>query len=167
MHDTVTRTPLDEDLLAKLAWKRRHVLTAIEGLDEEALRRSYVPSGWTPLSLIRHLTLDVERIWFAGAVAGDPRVPDAVTRGVSGFHDPGPLSADEIIAGYRAECDRSDKIIAGLPAATPTRWRPYPDAPADLAGVVLHVVVETACHAGHLDIVSENIDARQFLVADG
>ncbi|GAB3913319.1 hypothetical protein GCM10011575_20660 [Microlunatus endophyticus] len=162
MDDTVTRTPLDQELLAKLGWTRRHVLAAVEGLDEEALRRSYVPSGWTPLSMIRHLTLDVERIWFAGAVAGDA----GVARGLSGFHDPEPLSAAEIIAGYRAECDRSDKIISGLPAASPTRWQPYPDAPADLTAVILHVVVETACHAGHLDIVRENLDSRQFLVVD-
>jgi len=166
MDDTLTRRPLDPELLAKLGWTRRHVLATVEGLDDEALRRSYVPSGWTPLTMIRHLTLDVERIWFAGAVAGDARVPAAVARGLSGFHDPEPLSATEIIAGYRAECDRSDKIISGLPAATPTRWRPYPQAPADLAAVVLHVVVETACHAGHLDIVRENLDSRQFLVVD-
>jgi len=167
MYDTVTRTPLDQSLVAKLSWTRQHILAAIEGLDEDVLRRSYVPSGWTPLSMVRHLTLDVERIWFRGAVAGDPQVPEAIRRGVSGFHDRESLSAVEIIAGYRAECERSDKIIAGLPAETPTRWKPYPDAPTDLAGVVLHVVVETACHAGHLDIVRENLDARQFLVVDG
>lgn len=166
MYDTMLGSALAPDLVAKLAWTRQHVVAAVEGLDEDALRRSYVASGWTPLSLVRHLTLDVERIWFRGAVAGDHRVIEAVERGVSGFHDREPLSAAGIIAGYRAECEQSDKIIAGLPAGTPTRWRPYPGAPADLAEVVLHVVVETACHAGHLDIVAESIDSRQFLVVD-
>lgn len=159
-------SPPATSLVATLAWTRQHVLAAVDGLDEEALRRSYVPSGWTPLSLVRHLTLDVERIWFAGAIAGDPRVPDAVARGVSGFHDPDPLSAEEIIDGYRSECAESDRIIAGLPADAAVRWRPYPDAPADLSAVIVHVVAETACHAGHLDIVRETIDSRQFLVLD-
>ena len=166
MNHTVTQTPLDQDLTAKLAWTRQHILAAVDGLDEDALGRSYVPSGWTPLSMIRHLTLDVERIWFAGAVAGDPLVREAVACGVSGFHDRQQLSAAEIVAGYRAECERSDEVIAGLPAATPVRWKPYPSGPSDLAAVVLHVVVETACHAGHLDIVRENLDQRQFLVVD-
>lgn len=166
MYDTLTQTPLDQDLAANLAWTRQHILAAVDGLDEDVLRRSYVPSGWTPLSMIRHLTLDVERIWFAGAVAGDRQVQEAVARGVSGFHDRAPLSAAEIIAGYRAECERSDQIIAGMCAETPTQWKPYPGAPTDLAAVVLHVVVETACHAGHLDIVRENLDERQFLVLD-
>lgn len=166
MYDVTARTPLNPDLVAKLGWTRRHILAAVEDLDEDVLRRSYVPSGWTPLTLVRHLTKDVERIWFRGAVAGDAEVKDAAARGVSGFRDPQPLSASEIIADYRAECEQSDKIIADLPGQTPTRWRPYPDAPADLEAVVLHVVVETACHAGHLDIVRENIDSRQFLVVD-
>jgi len=165
-HHTVSQTPLDQDLTAKLAWTRQHILAAVDGLDEDALGRSYVPSGWTPLSMIRHLTLDVERIWFAGAVAGDREVQEAVARGVSGFHDRQPLSAAEIIAGYRGECERSDRIISGLSAQTPTVWKPYPGAPADLAAVVVHVVVETACHAGHLDIVRENLDQQQFLVVD-
>jgi len=160
----MTQPSVNQDLIGKLRWTRQHVLAAVEGLDEDALRHSHVPSGWTPLTLVRHLTLDVERFWFRGVVAGDPEIPAAVLSGVSGFHDPEPLSTDEILADYRAECERSDEIIAGLPAGTPTRWRPYPEAPVDLAAVVLHVVVETACHAGHLDIVRENIDARQFLV---
>ena len=167
MHGSTTTslpTPLHASLLADLAWTRRHILAAVDGLDEAALGRSYVASGWTPLSLLRHLTADVERIWFRGAVAGDRQVIAGVGRTVSGFDDPNPLSAAEVIAGYRAECEQSDKIIAGLAADSPTRWRPYADAPADLTGVLLHVMVETACHAGHLDIVRESIDARQFLV---
>lgn len=161
-----TIAPLYRGLLADLAWKRQHVLSALDGLDPASLERSYVPSGWSPLTLVRHLTIDVERLWFRGAMTGEPEVVRRAEQGFSGWHDPEPLSAAEVIAGYRTECEASDKIIADLPADAPARWQPYPGAPADLTAVLLHVVVETACHAGHLDIIRENLDARQFLVVD-
>ncbi len=46
--------------------QREHVLGVLEGLSEEDLRRLVLPSGWSCLALLRHLTLDVERFWFAG-----------------------------------------------------------------------------------------------------
>lgn len=165
MHSPAT-APLYHGLLADLAWNRQHILAAVDGLDPESLGRSYVPSGWSPLNLVRHLTIDVERLWFCGAMTGDPEVVQAAQQGLSGWHDPEPLSAAEIMAGYRAACQTSDKIVADLRADTPARWLPYPGAPAELTAVLLHVVVETACHAGHLDIIRENLDARQFLVVD-
>jgi Protein of unknown function (DUF664) len=47
------------------------VLGVLDGLDDEALRRPVLPSGWSCLGLVRHLTIDDERSWFRGVVAGD------------------------------------------------------------------------------------------------
>jgi hypothetical protein len=73
------------------------------------------------------------------------------------------------LAAYGSAIERSDEIIAarGLdqPPARPEEW--WDDAGMrfpDLRTVVLHVVVETATHAGQLDAVRELIDARQFVV---
>jgi len=57
-------------LLSSLSDQRDHVLGILEGLSEEALRRPVLPSGWTCLGLVRHLTIDVERFWFRSIVAG-------------------------------------------------------------------------------------------------
>ncbi|MFC6075219.1 DinB family protein [Microbispora bryophytorum] len=54
--------------------QREHVLGVLEGLSEEDLRRPVLPSGWSCLALLRHLTLDVERFRFPGVIAGEQDV---------------------------------------------------------------------------------------------
>ena len=46
-------------LLMSLSAQREHVLGTLDGLSEDALRRPLLPSGWTPLGMVRHLTLEV------------------------------------------------------------------------------------------------------------
>ena len=60
------------ELLEWLDAKRTHVAEQVWALPPEARRRSLVPSGWTPRGLIRHLTLDVERVWFRAVMAAEP-----------------------------------------------------------------------------------------------
>ena len=57
-------------LLARLTSPRQHVLGVVEGLDDDQLRRAVLPSGWTPMQLLHHLAVDVERFWFRGPGAG-------------------------------------------------------------------------------------------------
>lgn len=59
-------------LLDRLDGQRHHVLTQLEGLSEEQLHRPVLPSGWSCLGLVRHLTLSDERYWFGVVVAGEP-----------------------------------------------------------------------------------------------
>ncbi|WP_311932176.1 DUF664 domain-containing protein [Microbispora sp. H11081] len=56
-----------------------------------------------------------------------------------------------------AETDPGAALVAGLPRRQP---------PSDLREAILHVLVETETHAGHLDAVRELIDGKQFLVLD-
>jgi hypothetical protein len=74
-----------------------------------------------------------------------------------------------VVAAYRAASERADAIVAdrGLddPPARPEEWWAEAgiDFP-DVRSVVLHVVVETATHAGQLDAVRELLDGRQYIV---
>ena len=52
--------------------QREHVVGILEGLSAQDLRRPVLPSGWSCLALLRHLTLDVEHFWFPGVIAGEP-----------------------------------------------------------------------------------------------
>jgi Protein of unknown function (DUF664) len=52
--------------------QRNHLLGILEGLPDEGLRRPVLPSGWTCLGMVKHLTISDERFWFGGIVAGDP-----------------------------------------------------------------------------------------------
>lgn len=160
------------NLLAHLREGRQHVLGILEGLDEAMLRRAVLPSGWTPLTLLNHLALDDERFWFRGVVAGEAAVADAVENGaVDGWTLDAGASVEEVFALYRREVELSDAIIAecdldAAPAWWPSKlfgdgWRLH-----SVREIVAHNVVETATHAGHLDVVRELIDGRQWIVLD-
>ncbi len=75
MEETMTEQE-HATLLSYLSAQRDHVLETLEGLDDEALRHPVLPSGWSCLGLIQHLTLDVERFWFSGIVAGEQTILD-------------------------------------------------------------------------------------------
>ena len=60
-----------EALLASVEDQRQHVVSDLDGLDEEKLRRAVLPSRWNCLGLLGHLTNDVERFWFRCVVAGE------------------------------------------------------------------------------------------------
>jgi uncharacterized protein DUF664 len=164
-----TDDPPERVLLERhLNGQRRHVLAQLEGLSDEQLRRPVLPSGWSCLGLVRHLTLSDERYWFEVVVAGGPL--DFWPEGENGDWLVGPdESAGAVLAAYRAAIERSDEIIAertlDQPPAQPEKWwvEAGLDFP-DLRSVMLHVLTETATHAGHLDAVRELLDGRQYIV---
>ena len=155
-------------LLACLRSQRAHVLGTVEGLDDDSLRRPVLPTGWSMLGMINHLTYDIEQFWFPAVVAGEEAVIDELLDGDEGWRVPEDLSARAVLDAYRRETARADAIIAGTPLDTPPEW--WPDELFgsfrldDLREVVLHVITETACHAGHLDVARELIDGQTWLV---
>lgn len=152
-------------LLATLNSQREHVLGILDGLSDDALRRPVLPSDWSCLGLVQHLAIDVERFWFQHVMAGEPHgAPDAQE---DAWHVGPDTSADAVLSGYRREIERADEIIAATPLGAAPAW--WPDFFGsyrldDLQQVMLHVITETACHAGHLDAVRELIDGRTWLV---
>jgi Protein of unknown function (DUF664) len=152
-------------LLAVLDAQREHVLGILEGLPDEALRRAVLPSGWTCLGLVRHLALDVERFWFRAVVAGEQ--VDLET-GADAWQVSPEILAEDVLGLYRQETELASAIIAArAPGAEPAWWPEeiFPGLPPHpLRDTVLHVITETACHAGHLDAVRELIDGRTWLI---
>lgn len=147
-------------LLEWLAAKRRHVLMTLEGLDDASARRVVVPSGWSPVHVVHHLALDVERYWFQHVLSGlDVDLPSA------GAWVLPPPSRAAVVELYRAECARGDELLGSVSAGDLLiRGN---EGPYSTAGeVILHVLVETTTHAGHLDVARELIDGRQKLVVD-
>ena len=64
-------TDVERDvLLGRLRGLRQHILDQLDGLDDEQLRTPVLPSGWTCLGLVRHLTLSDERYWFEVVMGG-------------------------------------------------------------------------------------------------
>jgi len=160
-------------LLGALDAQRRHILDAVEGLTDAQLRAPALPSGWSPIGLVRHLTLGGERYWFHTVMAGEPLDywpadrPDIDESRPADWRVEPVESTEAVPQQYRDAIARADEVIAGLPLdASPAR--PEPDWPegrfADLQAVLLHVILDTATHAGHLDAARELIDGRQHLV---
>ena len=165
---TSNPVPADPDralLTAYLASQRRHVLGILDGLDDEALTRPVLPSGWSCIEVVQHLALDVERFWFRCVVAGDQAAAAELDQSDAWKLAPGTAPSD-VLALYRAEAEASDGVIAGTPLGKAPVWWPdfMPGRMDDLKDVVLHVIVETATHAGHLDAARELIDQRQWPV---
>ncbi len=136
---------------AFLSFARECVLKKTDGLTEEQLRRVLVGSGTTLLGLVHHLTL-AEQVWFGHHVAGGPDPGDV------GMDVPEGCTAAEVLAGYRAAIEASDAAI---------RAAGDPDRPAAVAidgkfhtlrWVLAHMTSETARHAGHADILREQLD---------
>ena len=145
-----------ESLKVSLDRHRDAVLWKLEGLGDDDLRRSMVPSGTSLLGLVKHLG-SVEYGWFcetfgreSDPVPFDEADPDADMRAA-----PGESTAD--ILGYYARARAAaDLAIAELDLAdTGTAWH---GAIVSLRWVLIHMLEDTARHAGHMDILRELID---------
>ena len=158
----------DQALLDFLHAQRDAVLAIVAGLDEEAWHRSIVPSGWTPAGLVDHLG-GAEWHWFQGVVAGAEPEPPPGEEDLPPYDPTAAFVSDlpsaEIIAFYRDQCAQSDAVLAVTPlSAAPLGKHGDPDdEPPDVRAVVLHLIEETARHAGHLDIARELIDGQTGL----
>jgi hypothetical protein len=158
---------VDEDktlLIAYLNSARNHIRAALDGVAESDLRRPTLPSGWSMLGLVRHLTLDVERFWFRAAMAGEDV---ALCRGDEAWQVAADVTPSTVLDAYAAECAVADEVIRrtpldALPAAWLQEWGPL--QVEGLLDVIVHVITETATHAGHLDVARELIDGHQHLV---
>lgn len=152
-------------LLAHLRTEREHVLAAVQGLSEDALTRAVAPSGWSMAQLLNHLTYDDEIFWGCAVVGGEEEARSLVQ---DGWAVP-VTSGEEAVDRYRTWSLRADAVLATADLDAPPRWWPPADVFAfppfaDARQCVFRLLVETAGHAGHLDMARESIDGRQHLV---
>lgn len=146
--------------------QRAAVLAIIEGLDESQLRTPVLPSGWTPIGLVLHLA-GAEAAWFQHVVRGtEPQVTwdDGID---DAPYDPeAPFTTEHssaaVIEHYRRQCRISNEILHSVDldaALLGEHGLDWPDEPiTDLRWVSLHMIEETARHAGHLDAARELLD---------
>jgi hypothetical protein len=151
--------------------QRNAVVAIIEGLSEPQLHAPVLPSGWTPVGLIRHLA-GAEAMWFQWVVLGTQ--PQLTWD--DGIDDPpydpeAPFTTEHssaaVIEQYRRQCEMSNEILQSLDlhaALLGEHGLDWPDEPiTDLRWVVLHMIEETARHAGHLDAARELLDGATGL----
>ncbi|WP_431042079.1 DinB family protein [Streptomyces sp. P1-3] len=159
----ISLTDPRELLDAYLDYYRSVVLRKLEGAPEHVLRHSALPSGWTPLELLKHLTW-VERRWFQWGFMAEPMADAWGDRGPDDrWHVAAEESAEDVRADFLAQCARSRELVAGVPAEqrarTGGRFPAEADAPS-LGWILFHVLQEYARHAGQLDVARELADGR-------
>jgi uncharacterized damage-inducible protein DinB len=134
---------------ALLQSQRESLVRKVEGLSDESARQQFVGSGTTLLWLITHIA-QAETLWIVHRFAGEEIVP--VDNSVN---SEGSLAVS--IEVYRATWRRVDDIIAA--ASLDDLCRSVGDeSPVNLRWVLMHLLEETARHAGHADIIRELLD---------
>lgn len=140
-----------------LAAQQRRVTGILAGLDEQALRRPVLPSGWSCAGMVQHLTATT-RFWLVEVMTGHLGGPPLDDE----FQVPDNRSAAAVLQAYQDEAEAAVKLVRELPPDTPPAWWPegqFGDWRLDdLREVLLHLLVETSCHAGHLDAARELLD---------
>ncbi|GAA0422526.1 hypothetical protein Aca07nite_24540 [Actinoplanes capillaceus] len=139
-----------------LDYFRESLLAKTSALPEAELRSSRLPSGWTPLELVKHLRF-VELRWiewgFQGRDVGDPWGDRRDDR----WHVGPSETLAGLAAALRAQGEHTTAVITGsdLTAVGQPGARWDGADPANLERVLFHLLQEYARHLGHLDIVAE------------
>jgi hypothetical protein len=144
-----------------LTLNRRELLRAVEHLSGAQARQRLVPSLTTPISLLKHCAA-AERIWFQRTLAGlsiDACDGHAVG-GDSSFHVSDDETLAEVITEYAATCRRSNDLTAAF--ALDAIVEHHIVGPVSLRFIYVAMIAETARHAGHADILAEQIQAKQL-----
>ena len=146
--------PADEMAMTR-AWLvhlREGAIYKAEGLDDEQLRWRPAPTANSIGQLVVHLGL-AERLWLRAIFAGEPM--DMAWRSTM-FDLPHGWTAEDAIAAYRAETAAADRVLDEATSFDEPSRGPF--RPTTLRWVVLHLIEETARHAGHMDITRELLD---------
>lgn len=155
---------LKDHLRTYLDHTRQAMLWKAEGLSDQELTHPMVPSGTNILGLIQHLAC-VEYGYFVqclGFTVKDERFAalEADADASADMWVPAEVPCAEILAFYRRAIDAANRNIADLPLdapATVSWWVPEKRS-TTLGRLLVHMNVETARHAGHVDILRELLD---------
>lgn len=138
------------------------MLSKLDGLSEYDVRRPMTATGTNLLGLIKHLS--IFEAWYFGSIFDRPAPAELIDR----VDQPGgdmwataDESIDEIVGKYQAACTHADATIEALPIDAPGNvpWWPRPDVM--LFNVMVHRLAETSRHAGHADIMREQLDSAR------
>jgi hypothetical protein len=153
---TVPAADRTEVFLRYLDYFRESLIAKVDALPAPELRRSRLPSGWTPLELVKHLRF-VERRWiewgFQGRDVGDPWGDTRDDR----WHVADDETRDDLIRELREQGAHTSAVVTAGDLAAIGRPGPRWDGaePASLERVLFHLLQEYARHVGHLDIIAE------------
>jgi hypothetical protein len=141
-----------------LDWNRAVIANKVAGLSRADATRTMTPSGLHPLGVVAHLTA-AEIGWFDETFAGEPE--RAELAGFFAFRVGADETVESVVAAYDAACARSREVVAATASLDELSARESDfRGRVSLRWVLVHMIEETARHAGHLDLMRERIDGR-------
>jgi uncharacterized damage-inducible protein DinB len=154
-----TRVGERETLVGTLAWYRAVAVGKLRDLSDTDASRALEPNGLSLLGIVAHLAW-AEELWFRYRFAGEDLADmELGSDNSSSFVLPPGATVASVTAKYAHAAEHSDRIIGSalsldeLAVRTSSRW-----GSVSLRWVLVHLVEETARHAGHLDIMREQLD---------
>ena len=155
--DIVTSSE-SEMLHAMVDEQRTAVAALLDDVTEDEARARLVPSLTTVLGLVKHATF-VEGVWFDHRIGGRTRTELGLPETVDDSFALDSQDTVELVrASHRAACDRSREIAAGHDLDEVLDWR---GTPVTVRWVLMHMIRELARHAGHGDILLEQLHSRR------
>jgi uncharacterized damage-inducible protein DinB len=162
-----------DGLLAYLAQQRDAFRIVVHGLDEEQLRATPTKSALSLAGLVRHVAF-TERHWMTNVVGqAEGGEEDAYADSFA----VGDATIGELLAEYEIVAKETEAMVGQLglehPVPVPRNapWFPKDVDSWTVRWVLLHLIEETARHAGHADIIRESIDGgtlyQLMAAADG
>ena len=166
---TTAAAPVDErtDLLASLARHRWFLTFTLRGLSEEQARLRPTASALSLGGLLKHVA-KAEDQWARFLVVGAAAMGTSGEEWADGFEMGAHETVDGLLAQYVEVAARTDELVRTLPdlgAAQALPSAPWfePGASWSARRVLLHVLAETAQHAGHADVLRESIDGAKTM----
>ncbi|NHC44948.1 DinB family protein [Motilibacter aurantiacus] len=162
-----------DGLLAFLAQQRLTLRAACFGLTDEQARLTPTPSTLSVGGLVKHLA-DMESGWMR-TMLGLPEVSDEGDAAATEAYDDGfRLRADETLAQvldrYAEVAAQTERLVRAeesldrpVPVPKGVPWFPQDVDAWSVRWVLLHLIQETARHAGHADIVREAVDGANAI----
>jgi uncharacterized damage-inducible protein DinB len=152
-------------LEAFLDFHRQVLVSKVDGISENEARHRRVPSKTTLAGLIKHM-IGVERGWFQEVLGG--RNPEDIGPNVGGGEESWDLAESETVSSlieeYEQTCEQSRRTAARFALDDAV---PEPDmGQVSLRWIYVHMIEETARHAGHADILREQTDGAAGIDGD-
>ncbi len=157
--DVTEPEPEKETLEGFLDYYRAVIVRKVAGLSLEDASRPLVSSGTSLLGVVKHLGY-VERGWFQSGIEGKSfEVPWTDEDPDADFRiEPGE-TIEGVVAWYREQCALAREVVAAAPDLDALEQRIREGRPRrSLRWILVHMIEETARHAGHMDIIREQID---------
>lgn len=150
-----------QTFLRYLDYFRAVTVEKLDGMTDEQLRSSVLPSGWTPLELIKHLVF-MERRWFRWGFQAEQVDLPWGDKGPDGrWHVEAGETVEQLVDQLLIAGERTRTIVESATLDTPgVAGGRFDAAPPNLEAICFHVFQEYARHLGHLDVVRELIDGQ-------